>query len=356
MQTFIGYGEDKKCRLEIRPDPGLDPPKLPKWLRIPFLKPRKGILEPPLILEKNTITRLQPGDGLWHQGLDGREVDNSTGAAGTLGPIIESDDGKYFVLTAGHVLPDGDRTLVVKSDDGELAANLEVVERSLRIQGRPKGRVKDGSEIGFEDEVVSVLKINDQDSHKFNEFLYCLNCHHFGPLVSNPTRTFVCAANCLYFLCSLGNLSAASLLARDGGACAARPGLVAEKGEPPRTPSIYATDTWSGRMGEAKYKRRDANDNKRGCKVKHAKCEMRGAKCEVRNGSSDCNCECGCDAFLYPSPTFLISSFFPSPTSVSPSQLGALRNAPGDVRMATLLGVLRIAHGDVRMATQLGFG
>ena len=49
----------------------------------------------------------------------------------------------------------------------------------------------------------------------------------------------------------------ASLLARDGGACAARPGLIAEKGEPPRTPSIYATDTWSGRVGEAKYKGRD---------------------------------------------------------------------------------------------------
>ena len=86
----------------------------------------------------------------------------------------------------------------------------------------------------------------------------------------------------LYFLYSLGNLSAATLLARDGGAYAARPNLVAEKGEPPRTPSIYATDTWSGRVGEAKYKRRDANDNKRGCKVQNAKCEMQSAKCEMR--------------------------------------------------------------------------
>ena len=59
-------------------------------------------------------------------------------------------------------------------------------------------------------------------------------------------------------------------LARDGGACAARPGLIAEKGEPPRTPSIYATDTWSGRVGEAKYKRRDAKNNMRGCKVRNA--------------------------------------------------------------------------------------
>lgn len=89
-------------------------------------------------------------------------------------------DDKYFGFTAGHVLPDGDRTLVVKTDDEELATSLEVAERSLRIQGRPRGRVEDGSEIGFEDEVV-LLKINDQDSHKLNEFLYCLNCHHFGP-------------------------------------------------------------------------------------------------------------------------------------------------------------------------------
>lgn len=90
-----------------------------------------------------------------------------------------SDDGKYFGLTAGHVLPDGDRKLVVKTDDDELATSLEVAEMSLRIQGRPRGRMEDGSELGFEDEVV-LLKINDQNSHKFKEFLYCPNCHHFG--------------------------------------------------------------------------------------------------------------------------------------------------------------------------------
>ncbi len=90
-----------------------------------------------------------------------------------------------------------------------------------------------------------------------------------------------------------------------------------KNGNPPRTPSIYATDTWSGRMGEAKYKSRDANDYKRGSKVQNA-------KCKVQNGSA-ITCECGCDTFLYPPPTFLISSFSPSPTFVSPSQLGVLR-------------------------------
>ena len=171
-------------------------------------------------------------------------------------------------------------------------------------------------------------------------------------LVSNATQTLACAAYPLYFLWILGNLSAASLLARDGGAwrCSIRPSRW--KGEPPRTPSIYATDTWIGRVGEAKHKRRDANDNKRGCKVRNANCEMRSAKWEC---DCKCECKCGCDAFIYPSPTFLISSSSSSPTFVSLSQLGALRNVPGDVRMATQLGVLRNAPGDVRMATWLGF-
>lgn len=44
-------------------------------------------------------------------------------------------------------------------------------------------------------------------------------------LISNPTRTPVCAANHLYFFCTWGNLSAASLFARDGGAFAALPSI-----------------------------------------------------------------------------------------------------------------------------------
>ena len=41
-------------------------------------------------------------------------------------PIMESKDSTNFGLTAGHVLPDGDRALVVKTDDGELVTNIEV--------------------------------------------------------------------------------------------------------------------------------------------------------------------------------------------------------------------------------------
>lgn len=47
-------------------------------------------------------------------------------------------------------------------------------------------------------------------------------------------------------------------------------GLVAGKEEPPRTSSIYATNTWSGRVGEAKYKKRNAKSNKRECFLSHS--------------------------------------------------------------------------------------
>lgn len=59
---------------------------------------------------------------------------------------------------------------------------------------------------------------------------------HLTSLINNPTRALVSAAKYLYFLYSLGNLSAAFFLARDGGSCAAQPGLVVEKRELPKTP------------------------------------------------------------------------------------------------------------------------
>lgn len=66
-------------------------------------------------------------------------------------------------------------------------------------------------------------------------------------LVSIPTRTFVCIANHLYILYSLGKHLAVFFLACNGRVCAAKPGLIAEKGEPQKTSSIYTTDTWSRR-------------------------------------------------------------------------------------------------------------
>ena len=59
--------------------------------------------------------------------------------------------------------------------------------------------------------------------------------HYKDKLVGNPSRIFVCAANCLYFLYGWRNLSAAFFLGHDGGAWIAEPGMVTKKGELPRT-------------------------------------------------------------------------------------------------------------------------
>ena len=59
--------------------------------------------------------------------------------------------------------------------------------------------------------------------------------HYKDKLVGNPSRIFVCAANCLYFLYSWKNLSTAFFLGHDGGAWIAKPGMVTKKVEPPRT-------------------------------------------------------------------------------------------------------------------------
>lgn len=105
-------------------------------------------------------------------------IDCSINAVGTLGPIMKSDSNVYFGLTAGHVLLDGDRELVVKIEDGELEAILKVAGRYVRAQGRPIWRIEDGEKVGFEDEVI-LLEIGVEDIQKFNTLLYCVNCHYY---------------------------------------------------------------------------------------------------------------------------------------------------------------------------------
>ncbi len=107
-------------------------------------------------------------------------IDCSINAVGTLGPIMKSECNVYFGLTEGHVLLDGDRELVGKTEDGELEAILKVTGRYVRVQGRPIGRLADGERVGYEDEVI-LLEIGVQDIHKFNTLLYCVNCHYYMP-------------------------------------------------------------------------------------------------------------------------------------------------------------------------------
>ena len=51
---------------------------------------------------------------------------------------------------------------------------------------------------------------------------------HYKDKLSNPTRTFVCTANYLYFICNLDNILTPP-------ACTTKPGLVMKKRKPPRT-------------------------------------------------------------------------------------------------------------------------
>ena len=59
--------------------------------------------------------------------------------------------------------------------------------------------------------------------------------HNKDKEVNNPTQTFVCATNYLYFEYNLGNFSMAFSFVCDGKACTTELGLVTKKREPSRT-------------------------------------------------------------------------------------------------------------------------
>src|SRR4051794_28689395 len=65
-RVFEYYGENKKPRLKISPEPEKEPPPLPEWLQIPYLVPVKGYSFR-IIYDScaNPITR--SGDGLYDQ-------------------------------------------------------------------------------------------------------------------------------------------------------------------------------------------------------------------------------------------------------------------------------------------------
>lgn len=137
------------------------------------------------------------------------------------------------------------------------------------------------------------------------------------------------------------------LLAHNGKACVTESGLVADKKKPPKTSLIYTTDTWSRRIRDIKYKKHNANNNKRGYKVQNRKCKVRSTKYKEQNENNNCNCKYECHIFLYLSSTFLISFFFPSLTTIFFFQLNALQDVLSNIRMTTLLS-------DFQIMTQFG--
>ena len=119
-------------------------------------------------------------------------------------------------------------------------------------------------------------------------------------------------------LCNLDNISAVSLPARDGGACAIGPGLVAEQGgrrcELPQTMRIHGV-----REREKRNKRGPMQtSNKRGCKLS-VLCDVANAKCDMqvqmrRRCRSPSSFYASANVKAMPFPIFLL----PSPSSSSP--------------------------------------
>jgi hypothetical protein len=158
------YSENGKGRCRIMPRPGRSPPRLPKFLNIPFFVPTKGVKKE-IVLQKGLNPSVINGDALY---TEGRET-----PVGTLGIIMVSQQ-THVALTAGHILADGDRTLRLRSPvDGEDLI-LTVAGCSIRFFGWPIGRRTE--DIGFQDD-CALLKIRPEDIHHFAHVIPRVNPH-----------------------------------------------------------------------------------------------------------------------------------------------------------------------------------
>jgi hypothetical protein len=60
---------------------------------------------------------------------------------GTIGAIVQDElTNDQFILTAGHVIPDSESTMVAKSAIEEISIELQVPNWALRRDGRPIDR------------------------------------------------------------------------------------------------------------------------------------------------------------------------------------------------------------------------
>lgn len=84
---------------------GRAPPELPEWLRIPYLVPAKGARFRIIHQGGSINTCIQGGDPLY--------LTHGQTLVGTLGTVM-TDKDTHVVLTAGHIIEDGDPTMVVR--------------------------------------------------------------------------------------------------------------------------------------------------------------------------------------------------------------------------------------------------
>jgi hypothetical protein len=93
-------------------------------------------------------------------------------------------DETYLALTAGHILEDIERELIVKGHGGEIA--LQVAQKSVRVNGRPIGRMDES--VHFRDD-CAFLKIPPSKLSSFHHRIPCVNPHHYDvdkPAVEKP--------------------------------------------------------------------------------------------------------------------------------------------------------------------------
>lgn len=80
----------------------------------------------------------------------------------------------YVALTAGHIMNDLERIMVVKRSPDDSEIELKIAKNSVRVNGRPLGRRDEP--VDFRDE-CAFLKISSRDLQHFNHPIPCLNTH-----------------------------------------------------------------------------------------------------------------------------------------------------------------------------------
>lgn len=113
FMSFCFTSRKQKARLIISQQPGVTPPRLPHWLRIPFLVVAQGSRETITLETMNPIT--QGGDKL------AKQIRAEIG--GILGVVMKTKSA-HFGITAGHVFPTDAHVLDVHRSDGEVIIPL----------------------------------------------------------------------------------------------------------------------------------------------------------------------------------------------------------------------------------------
>jgi hypothetical protein len=165
------YSQNNQGRLEIAPRPGKEPPHLPKWLRTSYIAPVRGCSSR-LKYDSCTNPTIRSGDALF---------DEAERTVGTLGTIMSSaragNTDVYVVITAGHIISDGDHSLLVKNRTLDSFIVLKVAPKFRRFGSRPLSRLNEAP--SFQDD-VGILFVENNSVKFFSRFIANLNVHYLA--------------------------------------------------------------------------------------------------------------------------------------------------------------------------------